>query len=118
MAAEVSPLDSQSSRESAAEHLDPEPALSAVSASEPSASTESPDSLHSIDPGFPASPPDLMSEPPRRVSPNDSVDFLLHPAELAKGRPLRESVDTARRFVADGLRRAERRGKHASFLSF
>ena len=39
-------------------------------------------------------------------------------AELAKGRPLRDSIHDARRFVADALRRAERRGKHASFLGF
>jgi len=39
-------------------------------------------------------------------------------AELAKGRSLRDSIDDARRFVAAALRRAERRGKHASFLGF
>jgi hydroxymethylpyrimidine/phosphomethylpyrimidine kinase len=39
-------------------------------------------------------------------------------AELAKGRALRDSVHTGRRFVAEALLRAERRGRLARFLVF
>ena len=39
-------------------------------------------------------------------------------AELAKGAALRDAVDTVRRFVADAIRRAERRGKRARFLVY
>lgn len=39
-------------------------------------------------------------------------------AELAKGRPLRESVDTGRRFVAEAIRRAETMGGKGRFLIF
>jgi len=39
-------------------------------------------------------------------------------AELAKGHTLRDCIDTGRRFVADALRRAERRGRLARFLVF
>jgi hydroxymethylpyrimidine kinase/phosphomethylpyrimidine kinase len=39
-------------------------------------------------------------------------------AELAKGREIVEAVENARRFVAEALRRAEKRGKLARFLVF
>ncbi|MAG32782.1 MAG: hypothetical protein CL908_18025 [Deltaproteobacteria bacterium] len=87
MAAEVSPLDSQDSSEPAANGIDHGQAgFAAAEDNDNSISTEfSPDSC-----GSPA-PNDLSSEPPRRVSPNDSADFLLHPVELAKGRTAAEN---------------------------
>jgi hydroxymethylpyrimidine/phosphomethylpyrimidine kinase len=39
-------------------------------------------------------------------------------AELAKGAVLRDAVDSARRFVADAIRRAEHLGKRGRFLAY
>jgi hydroxymethylpyrimidine/phosphomethylpyrimidine kinase len=39
-------------------------------------------------------------------------------AHLAKGAALRHAVDAARRFVADGIRAAQARGRRARFLAF
>lgn len=39
-------------------------------------------------------------------------------AHLAKGTALRDAVDAARRFVADGIRRAQARGRRARFLAY
>jgi hydroxymethylpyrimidine/phosphomethylpyrimidine kinase len=39
-------------------------------------------------------------------------------AHLAKGTPLWDAVELARRFVADGIRRSEARGRRARFLGY
>jgi hydroxymethylpyrimidine/phosphomethylpyrimidine kinase len=39
-------------------------------------------------------------------------------AHLAQGTPLWEAVELARRFVADGIRRSEARGRRARFLGY
>ncbi|MCA9501927.1 MAG: tyrosine-type recombinase/integrase [Spirochaetaceae bacterium] len=76
MAAEVSPFSTPSSTPSS------NPSSPVALSAAPNAAA------HPDGDAFPSEPTrsELLSEPPHRVSPQDDVDFLLHPAELAKGR--------------------------------
>ncbi len=91
MAAEVAPLSSTEQGKTAARSASPPPILESTS-------------------DTPADPAiDLTSEPSPRLSPQDAVDFLLHPMEIARGRTAAENYlsacrsEESRRFAQEAL---------------